>query len=450
MEIRPTMTSPMYTGSTNAASVAPAAAENNAPSEVFTSSSNAPVSLIIQHEDASKLDELRKSILAQNPNNHITAELPLIGGFAVEVTPDANGVLPNLSNAVGEGGSVFLDQAIGIPEGEMKEMEDTFKPLMDNANVTLGVDTLHEKGITGKGTCICVIDTGIAPHPDVKDRIIGFKDMINDRTEPYDDQGHGTHCAGIVAGDGTSSEGKFKGVAPEAKLVGVKVLGANGSGSFSGIIKGIQWAVENKEKYDIDVISMSLGGYVQKSYKDDPVCQAVEAAIAAGVTTVIAAGNEGPSAGTIGTPGNAPNALTIGAMDDKGTVDRSDDTIARFSSRGNTRIDHLDKPDIIAPGVNITSLSNKGNGYVSMSGTSMATPFAAGVAALMHQVKPGISPAQCKSLLMKTADKLTPPEGPTIGGTPKQGYGIDHQGAGVIDPVESVEYLLSQRPGGKI
>lgn len=447
MEIRPTMTTPMYTGSSNnIGAVASSTSEANIPQEVFTSSS--PVSLIIQHEDASKLAELRNSILAQNPNNHITAELPLIGGFAVEVTPGSDGsILPNLNKVAGEGVSVFLDQKIGIPEGEMVEVENTFKPLMDNANVTLGVDTLHEKGITGKDTTICVIDTGIAQHPDVKDRIIGFKDMVNGKTEPYDDQGHGTHCAGIVAGDGTSSEGKFKGVAPEANLVGVKVLDKNGSGAFSNVIKGIQWAVEHKDEFGIDVISMSLGGYVQQSYKDDPVCQAVEAAIAAGITTVIAAGNEGPSAGTIGTPGNSPNAITIGALDDKGTADRSDDTIARFSSRGNTRIDHLDKPDIIAPGVNITSLNNVGTGYVSMSGTSMATPFAAGVAALMHQVKPNISPAQAKTLLMKTADKLQPKEGSTIGGTPKQGYGIDHQGAGVIDPVETVEYLLNQKTG---
>ena len=444
MEIRPTMTTPMYTGSANTTgAVAPTASESNAPSEVFTSSNGGSVNLIIQHDDAAKLAELRNSILAQNPNNHITAELPIIGGFAVEVTPGEDGsILPNLQKVAGDGVSVFLDQQIGIPEGEMQEVEDTFKPLMDNANVTLGVDTLHDKGITGKDTTICVIDTGIAQHPDVKDRIIGFQDMVNGKTEPYDDQGHGTHCAGIVAGDGTSSGGKFKGVAPEANLVGVKVLDGRGSGSFSTVIKGIQWAVENKDKFGIDVISMSLGGYVQQSYKNDPVCQAVEAAVAAGITTVIAAGNEGPSAGTIGTPGNAPNALTIGALDDKGTPDRGDDTVARFSSRGSSRIDKLDKPDVLAPGVNITSLNNQGNGYVSMSGTSMATPFAAGVAALMHQVKPDISPAQVKSLVLKTADKLQPKDGGKIGGTPQQGFGIDHQGAGVIDPVETVEYLV--------
>ncbi len=444
MEIRPTMTTPMYTGTANTGAVASANSEsNNIPQEVFTASSNGPVSIIVQHDDAAKLAELKNSILAQNPNNRVTADLGLINGFAVEVNAGADGtILPDLNKVAGEGVSVFLDQQIGIPEKDMKELEDTFQPLMDNANVTLGVDTLHAKGITGKDTTICVIDTGIAQHPDVKDRIIGFKDMVNGRTEAYDDQGHGTHCAGIVAGDGSSSNGKFKGVAPEANLVGVKVLDSRGSGAFSNVIKGIQWAVEHKDEFSIDVISMSLGGYVQQSYKNDPVSQAVEAAVAAGITTVIAAGNEGPSAGTIGTPGNAPSAVTIGALDDKGTPDRSDDTIARFSSRGPSRIDKLDKPDVLAPGVNITSLSNQGSGYVSMSGTSMATPFAAGVAALMHQVKPDISPNQLKGLLLKTADKLEPKNGGKIGGTPQQGFGIDHQGAGVIDPVESVEYLV--------
>lgn len=443
MEIRPTMATPMSTGTANLGAALPAA--DKQPQESFVSTNGGSVSLIITHEDKNKLEELRNSILAQNPNNQVTAELPIINGFAVEVNPGADGsILPNLTKVAGEGVGVHLDQKIGIPEGEFRELEETFKPLMDNANVTLGVDTLHAKGITGKDVTVCVIDTGIAQHPDVKDRIIGFHDMVNGRTEAYDDQGHGTHCAGIVAGSGASSNGKFKGVAPEASLVGVKVLDGNGSGSFSNVIKGIQWAVENKEKFSIDVISMSLGGPASQSYKNDPVSQAVEAAHNAGIATVVAAGNEGPSSQTIGSPANAPDAITIGALDDKGTETRADDSIARFSSRGPSPVDKLDKPDVVAPGVNITSLSNRGNGYVSMSGTSMATPFAAGVAALMVQAKPGISPSQVKGLMMKTADKLEPQSS-----TPGRGFGIHDQGAGVLDPVEAVEYLIGQQGSSK-
>ncbi len=437
MEIRPTTATPVSTGAATPSAARPAVEKQ--PEEIFQSSNGGPVNLIIQHEDKQKLESMKASILAQNPKNLVTAELPLINGFAVQVNPGQDGtVLPDLTKVAGPGVTVNLDQKIGIPEGEMPEVINTFRPLMDNANQTLGVDTLHAKGITGKGVTVCVIDTGIAQHPDVKDRIVGFQDMVNGKTEAYDDQGHGSHCAGIVAGSGKSSDGKFKGVAPEASLVGVKVLDANGSGSFSDVIKGIQWAVENKQKFSIDVISMSLGGPASKSYKNDPVSQAVEAAHAAGITTVVAAGNEGPRAGTIGTPANAPSVVTVGALDDKGTVSRADDGLAYFSSRGPTNVDKLSKPDILAPGVNITSLSNQGNGYVSMSGTSMATPFAAGVAALMHQVKPEISPSQVKEVMMQNADKLPPASGKPLD--------ENQQGKGVVDPVQNIEFLMGQQP----
>ncbi len=439
MEIRPTQATPVNTGSAPTRAARPQADEQ--PKDSWISSDGGPVRLIIQHEDQQKLEELKKAILAKNPQNQVTAELPLIHGFAVELTPDANGVLPELTKVAGDV-RIHLDDEMSIPEGETQDLG----PLLDTAGPSLGVDKLWAKGITGKNVVVAVIDTGIAQHPDVKDRIIGFQDMVNGKTEAYDDQGHGTHCAGIVAGDGTASQGKYKGVAPEAKLIGVKVLDSRGSGSFSNVIKGIQWAVDNAKEKGINIISMSLGGRASKSYKDDPVAQAVEAAVKAGITPIIAAGNEGPSAGTIGTPAIAEHVITVGALDDKGTLDRSDDGIANFSSRGPSKFDKLDKPDILAPGVNITSLSNTGDGYRSMSGTSMATPFMAGVAALMVQAKPDITPEQLKQLSIKTADKLTPAAPQPIGGSPAKGFEHTQQGAGVIDPVETVEYLLSLNP----
>jgi serine protease AprX len=438
MEIRPTMTaqtSQIYSGAPAGQTSAPAAAAEKQPEETFVSSAgNSPVSIIVTNSDKNKLEEMRAAILAQNPQNSIKADLPLINGFAVTINPGEDGASLNTLNEMnGQTGSIFLDAKIGIPQTEVHDVEDKImKPLMDTANVTLGVDKLHEQGFTGKGTTVCVIDTGIAQHPDFEGRIVGFKDMVNGRTEPYDDQGHGTHCTGICAGSGKSSDGKFVGVAPEADIVGVKVLDGRGSGSLSDVIKGVQWAVQHKDEFGgIDVISMSLGGYISQSYKDDPVVQAVEAANAAGITCVIAAGNEGPSSGTIGSPGNSPNAITVGALDDRGTVDRSDDKLAYFSSRGPSRIDKLEKPDILAPGVNITAAAHKGGGYVSMSGTSMATPFAAGVAALMHQAKPGISPAQVKDIMMRNADALP---------------NVDkfQQGKGVIDPQENIGFLVGK------
>lgn len=434
MDIRPTMSAftPQVYNNSNTEQTMAAPAADKQPEETFISSANGAVNLIVTNDDKSKLEEMRNAILAKNPENKVTAELPLINGFAVTVNPSEDGsIMPTLSKSVSETGAMFLDAQIGIPGDELQEVEDTFRPLMDNANITLGVDKLHDQGITGKGTTICVIDTGIAQHPDFEGRIIGFQDMVNGRTEAYDDQGHGTHCAGICAGSGKTSEGKYTGVAPEANLVGVKVLDGRGSGSLSNVIKGVQWAVENKDKFGIDVISMSLGGYISQSYKTDPVVQAVEAAYDAGISCVIAAGNEGPSGGTIGSPGNAPDAITVGALDDKGTPDRSDDALAYFSSRGPSRIDKLEKPDILAPGVNITATAHKGNGYVSMSGTSMATPFAAGVDALMHQVKPDITPAQAKEVMMKFADPL-------------QNVDKFQQGKGVIDPQENIEYLMGK------
>lgn len=448
MEIRPTQATPAAAGSSSAAGAARAESAAT-PQDAFLQGDGQPVKLIIQHQDAAKLAEMKAAILARSPQNHVTAELPLINGFAVEIAPDSSGVLPDLTK-VAKDVKVHLDGEISIPPGET---EDPFAPLMDNANVSLGVDKLWAKGITGKDVVVCVIDTGIAPHPDLRNKIVGFHDVVNGRAEPYDDQGHGTHVAGITAGDGTASQGRYKGVAPEAKLVGVKVLDGNGSGSFSDVIKGIQWAVENKDTHKINVINMSLGGGVREGYKDDPVAQAVEAAEAAGITPVIAAGNSGPRAGTIGTPAHAEHVITVGALDDRGTPERTDDQIARFSSRGPTRVDKLDKPDILAPGVNITAADSRGDGYRSLSGTSMATPFAAGVAALMIQAKPGITPEQVKQLMIKTADKLTPPQPPPpegecpapapIGGTPAEGFGHVHQGAGVVDPVEAVEYLMT-------
>ncbi len=402
-------------------------------------SGNERVKLIMNAPNAEALSKLKENIL-QNPTNKITAELPLINGFAVEMdAPKSQTKSPMEINSTSlgimsgiEGDiNVWKDARISIPE-PVANVERT-ENRMDIATHTLGLDKLWDKGITGKGTTICVIDTGMAPHPDYKDRIIGFKDFVNGKEQAYDDQGHGTHCTGITAGDGSSSAGKYKGVAPEASLVGVKVLDKNGSGSFSDIIKGIQWAIENKQQYGINVVSMSLGGPANQQADKDPVSIAAEKAVEAGLVMVIAAGNSGPGGGTIGTPAQAEHVITVGAMDDKGTIQRDDDNLARFSSCGPTSFDKRIKPDILAPGVNITAASNKGDGYVTMSGTSMATPYAAGVMALASQVKPDIKPQELKDVAMSTADKLPDPK-----------YTENQQGKGVVDPLELIHTIAPE------
>lgn len=365
-------------------------------------SENGKVKLIINADSKESLEEIKKNLTSKDSGSKITADLPLINGIAVEVSEEQLGILPQLGK-IGSDINVWKDGRISIPDPIIESQQVDAR--MDVAPISLGVDKLWDAGITGKGTTICVIDTGIAQHPDLKDRIVGFKDFVNGKTEAYDDQGHGTHCAGIAAGDGGET-GKYKGTAPEANIVGVKVLDRNGSGNFSDVIKGIQWAIENKEKFGIDVISMSLGGPVTQPSAKDPVSLAAEKATEAGIITVVAAGNEGPNPKTIGTPGNAENVITIGAMDDRGTETRDDDKLAYFSSVGPTKYDERIKPDILAPGVNITAASHTGNGYVSMSGTSMATPFAAGVMALAAQAKPGIDPTDLKEAAKGTAVPL--------------------------------------------
>ena len=398
----------------------------------FEANNDGKVRLIVNADTPEALVQIKEklsnsgNVKANNSSTTITADLPLINGIAIEVDQSQLGLIAGL----GKGINVWNDGIISIPTPV--KVDDDVSIKMDVATQTLGLDKLHAQGFTGKDTTICVIDTGIAQHPDVKDRIIAFKDFVNGSEVAYDDQGHGTHCAGIAAGNGASSEGKYIGSAPEANLIGVKVLDKNGSGSFSNVIKGIQWAIENKDSLGIDVVSMSLGGRVSESSKTDPVSIAAEKAVEAGLIMCIAAGNEGPSAGTIGTPGNAEHVITVGAMNDKGTVDRSDDDMANFSSVGPTKYDGLVKPDIIAPGYKITAAAHNSTGYVEFSGTSMATPCAAGVMAIVAQVKPGINPLELKEAAMKTADKL-----------PNPSYDSNKQGAGCIDPKE---LLLAVKP----
>lgn len=389
--------------------------------------------VIIQADNPAALERLKNEDIFKSPNATLTSNLPIINAVAAEVEPTKLG--PIFQDDALQGLHVFVDGRVRVPEpiDEWKDGQIGIK--LDVATKTLGMDKVWAEGYTGKGINIAIVDTGIDPHPDIKDRILAFHDVTkNQDSAPYDDEGHGTHVSGDAAGSGKMSGGKYKGPAPDAGLVGVKVLDANGSGTFSDVIKGMQWVVDNAEKYNIRVMNMSLGARESSSYKDDPVAMAVEKVYEKGIVPVIAAGNSGPLGKTIGTPANAPDAVTVGALDDKGTVDRSDDGIPYWSSRGPTKFDGLAKPDVITPGANITSLK-PGGGYTSMSGTSMATPITAGVVATILQANPKLTPAQLKEILMDTADKLKGPD-------------ANAQGSGVIDPYAAIEKAkaLAQTP----
>ncbi|MEN1968119.1 S8 family peptidase [Lentibacillus sp. N15] len=295
------------------------------------------------------------------------------------------------------------------------------KTLLDVASPAVHSNQLRQAGLTGKDVTIAVVDTGIYEHEDLKGRITGFKDLVKNKKKPYDDNGHGTHCAGDAAGDGSASNGKYQGPAPEANVVGVKVLNKMGAGSLSTVIEGIEWCIQNQSVYDINVLSLSIGSEAQQSAEDDPVVKAVEEAWNNGIVVCVAAGNEGPAKQTISSPGISPKIITVGAVDDKNTVDRSDDRVAGFSSRGPT-IDGLQKPDLVTPGVNIISLRSPGSyldktepgarvgsDYFSLSGTSMATPLCAGVVAQFLQKEANLSPDQVKERFIKACDTIGQP-----------------------------------------
>lgn len=315
---------------------------------------------------------------------------------------------------------------------------------IDSVKEVLTVQNCWDQGYTGKGVTVAVLDTGIYPHPDLKDRLVDFVDFCNDKNgveNAYDDNGHGTHCAGLVGGDGKEANGRFKGPAPDCNLVGIKVLDGAGGGQMSNVVKGIQWCIANKDRLNIKVMSLSLGAGSNLKEQHDIVAKAINAAIEAGITPIIAAGNSGPGKHTIGTPGIAKDALTVGAYDDKNTATHADDTMAFFSSRGPTTRDKHVKPDIAAPGVNMVSalspeseiayanVARLGKHYILLSGTSMATPVTAGCAALVAQANPELGPRQIIQILKETAEKM--PDSPGI-----------LAGHGLVDPDKAVKRAL--------
>ncbi len=314
------------------------------------------------------------------------------------------------------------------------------KALLDVASPSVHAQQLNQKGITGKGVNIAIVDTGVYPHEDLTqptNRIVAFKDFVNNKLEPYDDNGHGTHCAGDAAGNGFSSDLRYRGTAPEAGIIGVKVLNQMGSGSLSTIVSGVQWCIDNKEEHKIDIISLSLGAAADESDCNDPLVQIVDKAWESGIVVCVAAGNSGPDQRTIGTPGISSKVITVGAMDDQNTINRTDEDIAPFSSRG-PACGEVSKPDILAPGVNIVSLRAPGSfldktskssrvddEYFSLSGTSMATPICAGIVALILQAHAEETPDQVKQRLLDTAIDRGLPE-----------Y---VQGAGYVDAEKAVD-----------
>ena len=325
--------------------------------------------------------------------------------------------LPGIDAVAGRIPVSLLDETTDLPGVVMLEL-DGIMTIQNGDAVTLhGVDTAWDNtGYDGSGTTVAIIDTGIdGAHASLDDqdddpetvdpKVIAFYDPVNNPsltngTEvfPYDDQGHGSHCAGTTAGTGAPTY-ENPGMAPKAKLVGVKVLDAGGSGSFAVVMAGMQWTIDNRYQYNIRVASMSLGafGIIEwQSSEEDSVNRMANEMVYNDITLFIAAGNSA-GRGTIGTPGSAEDAITVGALD-------KDSSIAAYSSQGPTEENRV-KPNVAYVGSNVMSVAhNTGDQYTDMSGTSMATPGAAGVAALMLQANPALSPFEVRNFMQETAE----------------------------------------------
>ena len=339
----------------------------------------------------------------------VTRSLPLIGGFAA--------ALPR-----GRVASLAADPSIAevVPDGHVR-MSGGWTTAYDALDPNLawrraiGLGWVPD-GVDGSGVTVALIDTGLARLGDFEDRVLARVDFTPGGTGD-DGYGHGTHMAGVIAGSGGASGGKWRGVAPDARLVSVKVAGEDGSTDVSVVIAAIQWVVTHRATYGIKVLNLSFGTDGTQPYELDPLDAAVERAWAAGITVVVAAGNRGPAPGTINKPGDDPFVITVGAVDTKQTAIRLDDVIAPFSSRGPTP-DGISKPELLAPGTTIVATRDAGStidrlhptavtddAYFKGTGTSQAAAIVSGVAALMYEANPSLTPNRVKGLLIDTAHR---------------------------------------------
>jgi serine protease AprX len=315
----------------------------------------------------------------------------------------------------------------------------------------------HAYGYDGTGITVAVIDSGVTPaHDDLADsggvqRVDRFVDFVNGQSAAYDDYGHGSHVTGIVAGNGFDSSGARAGIAPGARIVALKVLDGSGAGRISNVIGAFGDVLANKDSLQIRIVNVSLGAAVYESYNTDLLTLAAKRLVDAGIVVVAAAGNRGINAGrpqyrSVLAPGNAPWVLTVGASSHMGTTDRRDDTVTAFSSRGPTAVDYSAKPDLVAPGVGTESLSSPASylynsrpqyllsgtiptpwlPYLSLSGTSQATPVVSGTIALMLQANPALTPNAVKAILQYT-------------GRPQPGYDALTQGAGFLNAKGAID-----------
>jgi serine protease AprX len=381
----------------------------------------------------------------------ITHALPIINAFAATVPArriDRIAALPGVT-------SITDDAA-------MKVMAAS--PTMDVSGVqppdvyqqAVNADKLQAAGDNGQGVTVALIDTGVTPMADTSSRLVSVAqgplglshaqcvNFAGDGT-CTDEYGHGTFLAGLIAGTGAASGGQYAGVAPAAKILSVKIAGADGSADVSTVIAAIQWVVAFHNTYNIKVLNLSLGTNGAQTYQLSPLDFAVEKAWQAGITTVVAASNLGPATGSIDKPADDPFVLTVGSIDDSGTTTLSDDNVPPWSARGPTAADGFAKPDVVAPGVGLISLAAPGASITSQfppamdapyrqgSGTSMSAAVVSGLVADILSAEPGWSPDRVKFALMSTAQPDASSDPMAVGAGLVDGYGALSAPSGLAD-----------------
>ncbi|MDQ3383347.1 MAG: S8 family peptidase [Actinomycetota bacterium] len=375
---------------------------------VLPTSGDEDVRIVVRHARGAG-DAAAGAVL--RAGGQLSRHLPIVSGFAATLPAAA---VPALAAADGVQ-VISADRAVRVSGGPSEGGGGPLAPRVVKA------PSAWTEGATGAGVTVALVDTGVADVPDLTGRIVPVQDNLTGRTADCydlsgeghcgDSYGHGTFMAGLIAGDGTAAGGVPTGTAPEARVLSVKIAGADGAADVSTVLAAIQWVVSFRDRYDVRVLNLSLGTDSTQPWQDDPLNYAVERAWDAGILVVVAAANTGPAAGTIAKPADDPWVLTVGAIDDRGTPGAGDDHSPDFSARGPTA-HGVAKPDVVAPGAHVLSLraprstldrdfptQDTTSPYRTGSGTSMAAAVVSGAAAVALQVNPTMTPDQLKHAL---------------------------------------------------
>ena len=376
--------------------------------------------VIVQLRAGTSLSEGRA--LVRSVGGKVSRELSIINGLGAVVSPAGADALEHDARV----------RAVSANAPVQSTANSITSPsqLQTSFNQSVRADRAWSKGVTGSGVGVAVVDTGIAgglpdfrrSSTDSRSRVIASVVVNPNARNAGDAYGHGTHVAGLIAGNGNNRpywdplDGDYVGAAPDANLISIKIADGNGNASLIDVIDGIQFAVEHKADYNIRVLNLSLNSSVAESYKTDPLDAAVEEAWFSGIVVVTAAGNAGTAGDAVSySPANDPYVITVGAVDDRGSDWTGDDQLASWSSRGTTQ-DGLHKPEILAPGSQLVSTMSPGSAYTAMcptcmvgteymrlGGTSMSAAVVSGVVADILENRPSWTPDQVKGALMNTA-----------------------------------------------